>query len=466
MRAPFISIVAMAALVAACETQLTAVTPANLSATTPAFGYYLPREMYQVTVTYVLTSCPDALANPRVPLAITQSGVTVTAIDVADPNEHYYLTYRSMDSDWKNTTFQASLYSNQTLKSVGAAVSSQVTQSLADFASTGLNAAKLAGTAYGGANVATCRPEILQALNAVKATNSFLTAFPPTTTAGGANRSDYSTLASSNNALLTQQVTVIWNPNDIGRTTPFTFYPTQLQVNKWFTGNLDQLFAALSGSEDQISTSVVLGPKPSLPSPPAAKPSGNPIAGVVYRDPLPTLLKVCQGKTCSTPSLFGPVDPTATVTPPAPAPAATGGSAAAAPAPAPATAPPAANNTEIMLLTQPVSVPQVGPYIVVPLKNGWLDNNNFGISFAANGVPCALAYGTQSRIYQLSQSLNTASSAGGGGSSGGGGGSGSGGGSTGGSSSGGGSGSGGGKGGGGSQSAGSPSTPTINIPSC
>jgi hypothetical protein len=440
MRASLISIVTVASMVAACETQLTTVAPANLAPTTPAFGYYLPREMYQITVTYALTSCPDATANPPTPLTITQNGVTVTAIDIADPNEHYYITYRSMDSDWKNTTFQASLYSNQTLKSVGAAVSSQVAQSLANFASTGLNAAKLAGTAYGGDSTARCRPEILQSLKAVKATSDFLATYPPPSPAGGANRNDYSTIASSNNAPLTQQVTVIWNPDDIGRATPYTFNPTQTQVNKWFTGSLAQLFVAMPASEDQITTSVVLGPKPSLPTSLASKPTSNPIAGLVYRDPLPTLIKVCQGKSCGTPGLLGPPDPTAT--------------AAAA-----------ASNNEIMLLTQPVSVPQVGPYIVIPLKNGWLDNNNFGIAFAANGVPCALAYGTQSRIYQLSQSLNTASSAGGG-SSGGGGGS-TGGASSGGGSSGGGSGSsGGGKGGGASQASGSPSAPTINIPSC
>ena len=122
-------------------------------------------------------------------------------------------------------------------------------------------------------------------------------------------------------------------------TDTFKLKPNYAQFGKWFTGTDD-------GSLDDVMVATAV-----LGSPHATKmghkPSAKPIEGIVYREPLPAVLTVCQGTTCG-----------------------------------------AAEN-EIVTALQPINVPQLGRYMSAPLKNSWFDNNNLGISFAQNGVPCA-----------------------------------------------------------------------------
>lgn len=322
---------------------------------------------------------------------------TVSASDVADPGEHYYLTYSSMDSAWKNTTFQATLNPNHTLLSVGATISSQVTQIAGNFMVGGLNAAKLAGAMAPPAGPPLCSEDVLQALKTRDKLKHDLTQYPapangakavakaPAATASSTPAS--ADKATAEAAILTRlqekltiQTTGTFNPSAVGDTAVIRAKSDQFA--KWFSG-LDD-----GSLDDVISTTVVLGPN-TEPIPQTAKPQSNPILGVVYRDPAPMFLKVCAGSVCSSPTLSTSLSPS--------------------------DAPPHTNETLIAI--QQINVPQLGPYVVMPLRNGWLDNNNIAITFAANGVPTNFAYGKQSTILALSTLLNTGGSSSGSGSS-------------------------------------------------
>jgi hypothetical protein len=419
-----ISLLSLSSLIASCATELTSV-PAGTSVPDSSFGYYLPREVYSVTVTYQLVSCPAGTLS-AVNLPVIKQTATITPIDIADTPEHYYITFLSMNSAWKNTGFQAALYPNQTLKSVGVSIASQAAQIAANLVQGGLGIAKLAAAAP-AAGPATCNPDIIKTLASVHQISQDLATYSPPKAANQAGaplvaaapERTAATEVAGRAVIPTVQVTAFFNPTKFSDA--ITVAPSLDDQGKWFSGR----FMDLADLKTAFSTSIAIGPPQVVPA--SKKPMSNPIAGIVYRDPIPEVIRVC--------ATADPAKCDTTVVPPV----------ASLPA---------------IIASQTVSVPQLGPYVIMPLKNSGFDNNNLSIAFAANGAPCAAAYASQSQLLQMS-SIIGAFGGGGGASSGGGGGKGSdsgGGGKSGGSS-------GGGSGGGGGNNSGGGSGQQQNSPS-
>jgi len=369
-----------------CTTQLTSQRSIS-TVPSSAFGYFLPREVYSITVTYQLVSCPDfpTILNKINAPVIKQTAV-VTPIDIADSAQHFHITYSTMDSDWKNTAFQAALYPNQTLKSVGVSIASQAGQVASNLVSGGLAIAKLAAAAPAGA--LTCRREITEQFKTQQILAAQLSAFsvdadpkkPGKPLIASGDRSAAADIA-TRLTIPTITQTFVFNPQAI--TDSKTFVARSDDFSKWFSGNYLQ-----SPLDELLATTVVIAP-PLVTAKSATTPPTNEdqILGVVYRDPIPVLVRVCAGNgkepsgACNT-DLF-----------------------------------PSDSALANIIGSQFVSVPQFGPFIVMPLKNTSFDNNNLAIAFASNGVPCAVAYATQSRALQIS-SIVTAAGSGGGSSSG------------------------------------------------
>src|SRR5690349_20026437 len=71
----------------------------------PFYEYYLPKQEYTAEVTYRLRACPKDTRDKQDLLQIRQEA-TVTEESGVDFVEHYYLTYRDVDSVMKTSTFQ------------------------------------------------------------------------------------------------------------------------------------------------------------------------------------------------------------------------------------------------------------------------------------------------------------------------------------------------------------------------
>ena len=106
----------LALLFASCHTSLTH-TPLldGVQQTVPGFPYYLPKQTYTIGVTYELTDCT------KDDISVTQTA-TIVENNLPDKEHRYLIPYGTMASPLKTTTFTASVYSNQTLKSVGATI--------------------------------------------------------------------------------------------------------------------------------------------------------------------------------------------------------------------------------------------------------------------------------------------------------------------------------------------------------
>jgi hypothetical protein len=409
---------ASAVALAGCTTRLLT-EPSGATPTTSTFGYYLPREVYTITVTYQLVACTDpsvAALTAANPPTIKQTA-TISPTDIADIDQHYYIDFTSMDSTWKNTAFQAALYPNQTLKSVGATIASQAAQVASNLISGGLGIAKLAAGAPSGPVY--CKKEVAAALAAQRQVAQDLAAYSPAAppakagdpiSAGsprvkGTDRTADADVA-THAVVPTFQKIYVWDPKSLPDS--LVIAPDANDLSAWFEGDTA---AATDLFPKIVSSTVVVGPARVIPV--TSRPTGSPIAGIVYRDPVPAVVRVCattELAKCDS----GMV--------------------------------PSNDNSALVIASQTVSVPQLGAYVVMPLKNSGFDNNNLALAFAANGVPCASAYASQSQLNQISSIFSAFGAGGGGGGSGSSGG-GKGGGSTGGGSTGGGNG-GGGSGGG------------------
>jgi hypothetical protein len=115
----------------------------------------------------------------------------------------------------------------------------------------------------------------------------------------------------------------------------------------------------LAETPANVTTEIVIEPKMSRPPSPNVARAGE---GVVYRDPMPTIVRVCR-QSC-------------------------------------------AARTNRVLSELDTQVTQLGRYMVVTLNNRGFDKNNIALDFAPNGALGDMTFGKESSLERFATSLS------------------------------------------------------------
>lgn len=354
----------------------------------PFYEYYLPKQRYTVQVTFRLKQCPSdvsvseaeiaaatteavkAALLARKSLQIRQEAV-ITEESVIDVAEHYYLTYRDLDSALKTSTFEMSLYPNQTLKSVGATIEDQSAATIKNLVSTGLNLAKIAvglpaGASAEGATTPLCNAETLKKLEEVQSLNRAL-------------RND--NLTQEQRAAMAERLEILrqyLSGKAEVKLEPVRDKPETLSaivelplalMDQWFVAEYPDILQGMPAgsallqfqSEAKVQVAAVAHGD-------AAAVSARPGRGIVYRSPVPAKILVCSG-TCGE-----------------------GGSE--------------------MVGQAETIIAQLGGYRAVLLDNYAFSKNNMTLSFAPNGMLESMAFGSEASLPKVTGLLAGASESG------------------------------------------------------
>lgn len=342
----------------ACTTSLTHELITNTTKE-PGFPYYLPKQSFTVSVTYELTGCPNINSlDPAVKKEELSIEQTATIVETPGPDEaeYYILTYRDLDSTMKTSSFNAAVYPNKTIHTVGAQVEDRTAAIIKSTVGTAIAVAKMAlGVPTAAAPPPLCGPDVYDAIKAVRAAKSKL--------ADPALDDKARTAA---NAVLTSARAPLQIQKHIDFAPSWTTQQTNVglsekDLKKWFLGYAEYLAAsspvAIEAFKRGTNTGIRIFPK-RTGSPPQRPDKKK---GVVFRDPVPSSVEVCVG-TCDQ----ADVDIIA------------------------------------RLLT---SVAQLGRYVVITLENGLFDKNNLSLSFAANGSLESMTYATESSLEKATGAL-------------------------------------------------------------
>jgi hypothetical protein len=319
--------------------------------------YYLPKKSFLVTAEYVLQQCSlDKSAPPRLTFKVSKS-VTIAPLVEPDEREKFYIPYSSLRNPFKDSDVTIENYDNLTLKSVGATISDKTGETITAAIGTGLRVASLVG----GVNLAGTertftaphkRQEfcgeraiaLLDELDRLKAQAK-----------GAPDNAD--AIAAAKAALTYKQV-LLWTPAKPMDAEPTSFfsailYPTKLiEAGQWITkGGI----AYLESSNDPGTIVDRSGQLLSLLTQVALK-TYEPVrrddnsevipTGLLFRIPAFGLLRVCEIQ-CSR-------DTTAEV-----------------------------NN---VLIASEHAIPQLGTYVVLPLRNRIFENQTLSLTLSADGV--------------------------------------------------------------------------------
>ncbi len=322
-------------MLAGCTTDLTRQPLTEAAPTKPGVPYYLPKQVHSVAVSYELVACKPTGIEVR-------QTATITEFNVADLTERYLLTYRDLDSEMKTTEFSATLNANQTLKSVGAAVSDQTAEVIKNVGTAIVNVASAALLAHRPATA--CHDGVNKRFAVLKKLREKV--LDPSLTAE--QRAEVIDVITRLRAGLTQQASAViaaptaavefgLSPDQRGL---WLASGTAADVRK-LTSTVTLAAVAKTGEDDVF-----------------AAPDGR--EGLVYRQPAPAVLAVCAG---------GCAD----------------------------------GDSQIAGLS--TSIAQLGRKFTVLLKNKAFEKNNVAVTFAPNGALETLSYGSEASLAKASAAL-------------------------------------------------------------
>ena len=345
-------------ITSACTTSLTHELVPNEAQKRPGFPYYLPKQSFTVSITYELTGCPDInsadAAIRSEELSIEQTA-TIVETPIPDEAEYYLLTYGDLDSAMKTSSFNATVYPNKTIHTVGAQVEDRTAAIIKSTVGTAIAVAKMAmGVPTAAKPPSLCKPNVYDAIKGVRAAKAKL-ADP---TLDDKTRAGVNAALTSARASLQIQKQIDFVPDWKTQQTKVILLVPDL--NKWFADY--KTYLALNSDapkafEANTSTEIHIFPKRTVPPPPPK--TTNATAGMIFRDPAPSSVEVCSGP-------CGNVEPIA------------------------------------KLVT---SIAQLGRYMLIELENGPFDKNNLSLSFAANGSLESMTYATESSLEKATGAL-------------------------------------------------------------
>jgi hypothetical protein len=347
---------------AACTTTMThQQVDAGARPLVPGLNYFLPKQVYAITATYEISSCPNAngtAEEKRAPLVVSQKA-SLAESSVADGSARYSIPYDTLTSAWKTTSLTATLYENQTLHTLGASADDRSGAIVKNVVGTILSIARLqAGVAAArpAAPVpALCTADVYTALKLRKQGRAKL--LDPTL--DDKQRAAWSAVIATAQTSLQFEQTYGFEPST--SMTRGEWSAPAHKLRAWFQN--PGLIGTASPAELEAYQATLTTSAQVLGVNPEASPLPNDWAGhgVLYREPAKVQVEVCAGS-CEKPA-------------------------------------------SMRLARMDSWAGQFGRTMVFPLKNGPFEKNNLTISFAANGRLESFTYGRESTLEKLSASV-------------------------------------------------------------
>ncbi|MBD9502187.1 hypothetical protein IB256_15465 [Pseudomonas sp. PDM17] len=323
------------ALLSGCTTSLTyEKVEVGAQPTAPGFDYYLPKQKYIITITYEVVDCVN--------FTVRQSA-TITEESIADRDQHYSIPIKTLSSGWKTTSLKRTLYDNGTLHTIGASAVSKEAEVLGGVVNTATNVVRIAGMGIMGNKPTAgtlCNPSTDSALVAKNAAVKDLLD-PSKDDKARASAAAVITTAKETLQIVRQEE-FIPRAND----KPEAYTLEDKDFGKWvLQQNWEYLHPIVTGLE-------VIG----TPTKVDNLPTGLKEKGVIYREPVPITVKVCDG-ICS--------------------------------------------DSSQTLASQMSFAAQFGRFSVIPLKNGPFQSNNIALTFSKSGGLETGEYGEESRFEKI-----------------------------------------------------------------
>jgi hypothetical protein len=355
--------------------------------------YALPQKSFLITTEYSLADCTVKLTAEKKWTVVLETSQTIGVVPVTevDQKHRFYIPYSTLRNAFKDTDITIESYDNQTLKSVSATVNDKTGETITAAIGTALRIATIATgvTSFDAATLQKeedlrklyCGDEAIRALNEIKKLKGSGAA--PAKAAGKADAKDAPKPADADAAAariaqikaqyLTHKEVLRWTPakpqypqgtTPNSKTVSVEIYPKAfLDKEKWIkkagiaTQDLD------NGRIKRMITYVFLDLDEIIePDPPL----GDSPAGFVLRNAPTGLLRVCD----------------------APCPAAFGGDVG-----------------NVLSAAEHV-VPQLGRYVVMPLKNRAFENQTLVINLSADGAITKLGLKSNATAPAALTSLN------------------------------------------------------------
>lgn len=326
----------------------------------PGLNYFLPKQVYTITATFELKSCPDAAGSGKTqPLLISQA-VSISEASVADRGSYYSIPLNTLTSAWKTTSLSATMYENQTLHTVGATADDRTAGVVKGIVGTALSIARVIvgiGAAGAAAPKPLCSNDVYTALKTIADGNSKL--LDPRLDEK-ARTSWVAAMAAAQSKLKFQQI-YEFDPSSTHLSESWN--APQEKLSAWFVNPARIATASKTEQADYAATLMTTAKVAGAPLTDLDLPEEWQGKGVLYREPAPVTIQVCAGA-CE------------------------------------------GEKPKRLLASFSSWAGQLGRKMVITLENGPFEKNNIALSFAANGRMESLNYGTESQMERLATSLS------------------------------------------------------------
>jgi hypothetical protein len=346
---------------------------------TEGIPYYLPKKSFLVSAEYVLNQCDlDTASPPNLTFRITKT-ITIVPLVEPDENEKFYIPYSSLRNAFKDTDITVENYDNLTLKSVNATVTDKTGETITALIGTSLRVASLAGgvNLLGRAKSVAPQREDYCGVEAITRLDEYAR-LSALAAAGAKAPADLAAQVDAARAALAFKQVLHWTPTkpkgELAQTRfETTLYPSALVGPKrWITQDGIEALKARKDGETLVDkeghiqalvTHIALDTLEAVSgdSGPEFFPNGfrlrNPVLGV---------LRACDVH-CSTESSGD------------------------------------ANN---VLIAAEYAVPQLGDYIVMPLKNRVFEAQTLVITLSADGVITKMGLKSNATALAAATSVN------------------------------------------------------------
>ncbi|MCA8283980.1 hypothetical protein LGN21_30805 [Burkholderia cepacia] len=368
----------------------------------PIYGipYSLPQKIYIVSAKYTITQC-ELLKNGSLHIQVNKQ-ITITSETQPDPSERYYIPYSSLRNFFKDTDLTVENFDNSTLKSINATIADKTGPTITALVGTALRVASLAGgvtLTNAGAPPTTqdmCKADVLKALNAQaksQAQGSGKTkgaAKPATASATDTASATQAASAPDSNSPTTFSTVFVWRPQLSDTPDPKHpeisghFYPRRI-LDRWLTprgykalNNRDQNEDTIeipAGQDDVIVKSlrtelridpVVVQKKVNIDS--------ASTQGIILREPAYGLLQACDE---------------------------------ACPNPMPGGSESSGYSTHGVFHVSEETVPQLGSYVILPLRNRMFETQTATIALSSDGAINKLGLKSNATLPDAASTANT-----------------------------------------------------------
>ncbi|MDP9651590.1 hypothetical protein [Paraburkholderia caledonica] len=367
----------------------------NDSSAIVGIPYSLPQKIFLVSAKYTITQCE--VKGKQLQVSATKQ-IAITSETEPDPSERYYIPYSSLRNFFKDTDLTIESFDNSTLKSMNATIADKTGPTITAVLGTALRIASLAGgVALTGFEVSPttedlCKADVVDALKAQSKQQAQGAAktkgATKTKTASAADAASAPQAASQpdNNSPTTFSTVFLWRPQ-LGRSRSTTFsqpfYPRQI-LKRWLTdagykllNNNDLKNDAIDhppALDDVILRSLKTELRIDLVAPQRKTTLDGATEGIVPREPAYGLLQACDDA--------------------CPDPTTKGGN-------------PSEYSTHGVFYASEETVPQLGSYVILPLRNRMFETQTATITLSSDGAINKLGLKSNATAPEAASAVNT-----------------------------------------------------------